>query len=237
MKLLLLLAILSGLRCVGQTASSCKYLAPEVKPNDSFQFTMAFLESLSYAKSAFRPSTDLPANADPTLQLSDLIFRIKAADLDYSCAAELLSGYQKSKDTMIALTAFSAVLTYQSLSGMEKESVVLVKEWASGGSDKVSSSDLAEKMANLRLRKSDTWSALPAAVPGITSVLVSRVPGKLSSLLITTQQRKAITLKLEHDFGPGVESGVREEEDSTRLTAKMFYAWISDKGWKNSDSK
>ena len=95
MKRILVLAILSGLRCAGQAAPSCKYLAPDVRPDDPFQFTMAFLESLSYAKSAFRPSTDLPANGDPTLQLSDLIFRIKAADLDYSCVAELLSGYQK----------------------------------------------------------------------------------------------------------------------------------------------
>jgi hypothetical protein len=82
---LLVLAILSGLGCAGQTAQtapSCAYLAPEVKPNDPFQFTMAFLESLSYAKSAYRPATDFPANTDPTLQLSDLMFRIKAAGLD-----------------------------------------------------------------------------------------------------------------------------------------------------------
>jgi hypothetical protein len=132
------------------------------------------------------------------------------------------------------------VLTYQSLSDMEKESVVLVREWVGEGSDKVSSPDLAEKMANLRLRKSETWSALPTAVLGLTFGLVSRVPdgkGKLSSLLITTQQRMAIILKLEKDFGPAVEGGVKEQDDPTLVTAKILYAWISNKEWKNSDSK
>src|SRR5438552_20743 len=145
---LLGLAIFFGLACAEQTLPSCAYLATEVKPDDAFQFTVAFLESLSYAKTAFRPST-ISADAGPLLQLSDLIFRVKAAGLDYECAAELLRGYRRSKDTSIALTAMTTVLTYQSVSDMEKESVVLLKSLASEGSEKIGSADLAEKMADL----------------------------------------------------------------------------------------
>jgi hypothetical protein len=41
-----------------------------------------------------------------------MIVRIKATDLDYSCAAKLLSGYRKSKEITIGHTAISIMLTY-----------------------------------------------------------------------------------------------------------------------------
>ena len=232
-----MLAVLSALGCAAQTAPSCTYLAPEVKPDDPFQFTMAFLESLSYAKSAYRP-TSLPSQTDAFTQLSDLIFRVKAAELDYSCAAELLGGYRKSKTVMISLGATTSMLTYQRLAELEKETVTLLKSMADNGADRLSPGDLAEKMADLRLRKSQEWEELPMQVPSVTFALV-RVPdtkSKLSSLVITAHQRKTIMQKLEKEFGPTIKGGVKEGQDAVFSTAAMFYTWLNA-GWRTSDSK
>jgi hypothetical protein len=235
---LLVLAVLSALGCAAQTAPSCTYLAPEVKPDDPFQFTMAFLESLSYAKSAYRP-TDLPPQTDALTQLSDMIFRVKAAELDYGCAAELLGGYQKSKTLWISLGATTSILIYQKLAELNEETVILLKSMADEGADRISPGDLAEKMADLRLRKSQEWEELPKEVLSVEFALVSRVPdtkGKISSLVITAQQRKTIIQKLEKDFGPTIKGGVKEGQDAVVTTAAMFYTWLNA-GWKSSDNK
>jgi len=229
------LFLLVGIPCGGQTAPSCKYLAPEVKPDDPFQFAMAFVESLSYAKTAFRPPTPDLASADAALQLSDLIFRMKAADLDYNCAAELLSGYQKSKKATTALAATNTVLLFRSLSDKEKESIELLKRYAANPTP-----DLSEQMADLRLQRANIWEELPLAVIGVTFALASDQQdskGKLSSLTITSQQRRAIMEALEKTFGPVVKGGLKDGQDNVAATAVTLYTWIADKAWKTSDGK
>jgi len=78
------------------------------------------------------------------------------------------------------------------------------------------------------------------ATVGVTHALVSNVPdakGKLSSLVITTQQRRAVIQKLEKDFGSAVKENVKEDQDPFLFSAKVLYAWISNKGWASSDQK
>ena len=174
----LLTAALFGIAASAKkpTSSTCIQTA-EVKPDDPFQYTMAVLESLSYARSAFRPTT-LPVNSDALMQISDLIFRIKAADLDYGCAAELLRGYQKSKEPTVYLAALNSVLAYQSVIDLDKESVVLMKRLAGDGADRISPGDLAEKMVDIRLRKSEQWDTISLLLLGVTQTLVSKVPDR-----------------------------------------------------------
>ena len=174
---------------IGANTLAC-LLTPEVKLDDPFQFTMAVLESLSYARSAFRPTT-LPVNSDALMQISDMMFRIKAADLDYGCAMELLRGYQKSKEPVVSLSAMHAVSVYESVIDLDRETVALLKTMIGDGAGRISPGDLVEKMADIRLRKSEQWDTISLMILGITGTLASDVPdsnGKASSLRITTQQ-------------------------------------------------
>lgn len=235
-----LLAVLFCVACWGQTPTSSACLTPAVKPDDPFSFTMSVLESLSYARSAFRATT-LPPNSDTLTQVSDLIFRIKAADLDYGCAAEVLRGYQKSKEPSVSLSALNSVLVYESVIALDKETVALLKRLADDGAEKISPGDLAEKMADIRLRKEESWNGISLVLVAVTQTLVSKIPdgnGKISSLRITTQQRKTITQKLEDNFGPAVKSPVKDDEQDTILaTAVEIYHWITDQGWKSTDAR
>lgn len=199
---------------------------------------MAFLESLSYARGAYRPPTEALANADIVSQLSDMIYRIKAADLDYACAADLLRGYQKSKQAMISLAALGTVLDYESLIELDKETVAFVKRAAAPGPHRLSPGDLAEKMADLRLRRSETWEGFPAAAPLITYALVS-VPGegsKVRSLVISSKQRAAIIQKLEQGIGPEVKVRPKDDVDPILLTGMILYHWITE-DWETSDGE
>lgn len=235
----LLLAMFFCIVGSGQTpTSSACLLSPEVKPDDPFQFTMAVLESLSYAKSAFR-STTIPVNSNAFMQISDLISRTKGADLDYGCAAELLRGYQKSKEPVVSLYAMHDVRVYESVIDLDKETVALLKTIIGDGAG-ISPGDLAEKMADIRLRRSEQWDTISLMILGITGALTSNVPdskGKMSSLRITTQQRKTITQKLERDFGSAVKGPEQDDQDAILRTAVVFYHWISDQGWKTSGGK
>ncbi len=236
----MMLTILFGVAVSAQTpTSSACLLTPEVKPDDPFQFTMAVLESLSYARTAFRPTT-LPPDSDGLMEISDLIFRIKSADLDFGCAAKLLRGYQKSKDLIVSLAAFNSVVAYESVIDLDKESVVLMKRLAGNGAKAISPGDLAEQMANIRIRKDKIWDDISLVVLGVTHTLVSKVPdrdGKITSLRITTQQRTAITRNLEKYFGPDVSGPEQDDQDAILRMAVVLYHWISDQHWKTSDGR
>jgi hypothetical protein len=240
---LLLLAALFGIASSGQTraptSSTCIQTA-EVKPDDPFQYTMAVLDSLSYARSAFRPTT-LSADATAFTQVTDLMFRIKAADLDYGCAAALLRGYQKSKEPLIFLNSMNTVMIYESVIDLDRKTVEFMKTMVSGGLEKVPAGDLAEKVADLQVRKSELWDGILLILPGITLPLVSKVAdseGHMSSLRITTRQRKTIIQKLEDGFGPSVKDDpVKDGQDVIFTTAANFYHWIADQAWKTTDSK
>jgi hypothetical protein len=94
-------------------------------------------------------------------------------------------------------------------------------------------------MADIRLRKEESWNGISLVLVAVTQTLVSKVPdgnGKISSLRITTQQRKTITQKLEDNFGLAVKSPVKDDEQDTILaTAVEIYHWITDQGWKSAD--
>src|SRR5262249_50233300 len=110
MRLVLLAVFGVGIGVAQEAKPSCGVVNTALRPDDAFQFTMSFFDSLEEARFAYRPSSDLPPGADPMLQLSDLLFRIKASSLKYDCAAELLRGYQRSKTVPISLAAAYTIL-------------------------------------------------------------------------------------------------------------------------------
>ena len=53
----------------------------------------------------------------------------------------------------------------------------------------------------------------------------------MSSLRITTQQRKTIIQTLENGFGPAVKSTLKDDkQDTHHLTAVEIYQWIANPG-------
>ena len=87
---------------------------------------MAVLDSMSHARSAIRADT-LSAGTDAITRVSDFIYRSKSTDLNYRCAAELLRGYQESKNIYIAVSAMRGVRFYEALINFDGELVALLK--------------------------------------------------------------------------------------------------------------
>jgi hypothetical protein len=238
---ILFLAFVFGVASSGQipTPSAC-IVTPEVKPSDPFQFTMAVLDSMSYARrAAMRPNT-LSAGTDAFTQVSDWIYRIKSAALDYGCAAELLRGYQKSKNIYIAVSAMRGVRFYEALINFDGELVALRKKTIGDGPGRLNAGDLAEKLADLRFRKDREGEEFLLIILGVTGTLPSDVPdsnGKTCCLTITTRQKNLIIQKLEKEFGPAISGPEQDGQNIIIGAAAVIYHWISDSGWKTSDSK
>ncbi|MBM3775502.1 MAG: hypothetical protein FJW37_10105 [Acidobacteria bacterium] len=61
--------------------------------------------------------------------------------------------------------------------------------------------------------------------------------GRLSSLLITEQERKMVVEKLVKEFGPAVKEGMKNGQHIPLSAAALLYGFASDPGWKGSKSK
>jgi len=219
-------------------------LTPEVKPEDPFQFTMALVESFSYAKSALsikKSAVTLEQHRRENLEaLFEMIYGTKSAERDYICAAELLEGYLKSRSEMIATSASGVALTYRALIKADKEILSLIKATLDDGAGNIKAGALAEKIADLRLMINETWKTLLVATVAATHALVKEPATdqeKLSSLRLTAQQRETIAQKLEKEFGLALKGGVKAGQSSLLGSAALLYAFVSDPQWKSSDSK
>ncbi|OFV97068.1 MAG: hypothetical protein A3H94_00875 [Acidobacteria bacterium RIFCSPLOWO2_02_FULL_60_20] len=229
-------ALLSGFAMIAEPGwSLCLSSTISARDAEPFRYTMALVESFSYAKSALSQVApgDTPNGAP---DLTEMIYQLKSAAEDYKCAAESVAGQPKSKDEKIALSAEAAKSTFLALITHEERMIQLVKDTLDR---KVSAGDLAERLAEIRVEVDETWRMLLLATVAATHALVEMPQQKdehLSKLRITARERRMLAERIESDFGLAVRVGMKGGQIPLAGSAAMLYGFVSNTDWKSSDT-
>jgi hypothetical protein len=199
---------------------------------------MALIDSFAYAKSALDKAQHLEEIDD--LSFTEMIYQLKSSQEDFKCAARIVAAYADNKDKTIAASADLAKAIFDGLIRLDDDLVNLTKSVLDNtGKPNWSEGEFAEKLAEIRVAIDETWKALAGAAVLATYVLVQMPAGKeekLSSLRIKSQDRKSLLQKLEREFGPAVQSGLKGGQHALLVSAALLYQFLSNSAWKSSDS-
>jgi hypothetical protein len=217
---------------VPATAAAC---LPHLSASndDPFAYLVTVVNSLGWAKDG------LAKERRKFVSPADLLFNLKSAQDDYSCAAKILAPFAASKDDTVKRTAELIIAAYDNirLAGekAEKEFVALLDQASAGQTPGGGST--AELFAVLRQNMEGVWSDLLPAVTLSTAALRKFDDNGKSTrdLRITRAQRQALKQQLEKQFGPSVRKGMQAGQPYPRAAAGGLYSFISDSKWRASD--
>ena len=183
------------------------------------------------------PAESPGRNPGPDRELSRLVNQLKSAAEDYKCAAELVVPYTKSSDEGVALSAQAAALTYVALIQLDDQKMQLVQSVLDG---KLTRGNMVEQLARGRSRTEETWRMLISATVMGTFALVlppEREDDKVSILRISDPQRKALTERLEKDFGVVLREGSKRGETPLLGAVRLLYGFVSNTDWASSEAR
>jgi hypothetical protein len=193
------------------------------KPDDSFAFVAALIDSFGYAKEAL--STIEKAGSE----LGESMIAAKLAETEYACAAEGVEGFLKSKDRFIATSAKGAFVVYSSLIKLDRELSLVVKGMLNESPGRRRSGDLAERLADLSAKKNRTWKLLLTATVAATWALVdpaAREQQGRVQLRISASQRRQLQDDLRRQFGESIEGGMKAGQSSLVGSAALLYSFL-----------
>jgi hypothetical protein len=139
--------------------------------NDVYTYVGSVIDSLGWIKQGFSGVRSKKATAD----FGELLHALKAAQGDYRCAADGLTGFGESSDTVIRESAAVLRETYALLVVVNQRAVdeiVGLLDQVSKG-QMLSMGTVHERSANLGVMTDDAWKMLPLAVIGVTYSLRS----------------------------------------------------------------
>jgi len=148
----LLVLVLSLL--IPSTAFGSICLPPQAKPDSPYDYLLALVDALGWAKSARDRVIQAPfENADLISSVTEAILAITLADRDYECATIILTPYKASRHEAVKTSASGTSLVFRALIELDKEFIEQHKRLLSLGPD---SPDLGTYLEQSMVRSSDS---------------------------------------------------------------------------------
>jgi hypothetical protein len=226
---------------VAHDAMAACFQKPVSNSSDPYEYVLALVDSYSWAHTALsRTETKTDREQDSFIaDIVDRVYGLKLAKNDYQCAAEAVSGFRQSRDEAIKTSADGAHLVYLVLKQLNDESIGELLKIV----DVKNTFDIpatVSRVTDIGVKINEVWRTLPVVTAAASHALVQMPAGKderLSTLKITSEQRKAITSELLKTFGAEIKVGMKAGQISLVASAGLLYQFVSDERWKSSDSK
>jgi hypothetical protein len=229
------LVLLLGAR---QAAAVCPP-ARRVTGGEPFRYALALAESFSRARTAHAkalPAEGISRTPVQSNQLPRLMEQLKSAAEDYRCAAEVVTPFAQSRDEKIALSAQGVAFAYNELIKQGQAKADLMQSVLDGN---LRANDLTDRFARSRPQNDEMWRLLLSSTVMATFTLAQapeREDEKVSTLLITEQERSTLTSKLEMDFGAALQDGTDRSQPPAVGAAALLHGFVSNTELKASDT-
>jgi len=163
--------------------------------------------------------------------VTDLMVGTKQSTEEYECAATIVSGFTKSKDESISMSAKSTEMVYRKLMAMNDETLDLLKRFVDGT---VPASEMVDKMSSHQVARDGAFRLLikTTSLATFPLTITPRKEGEgLTKLSIAPAQRNELNKQLETTYGPEIRKGFRQGLKLADAPAYLIYEWLN-KNWE-----
>jgi len=209
------------------------FLTPNIaRATEAYDFISAIIDSFQITDIARHRIRNIDfEKADPISQMTALTVYKKELEK----AAQSIKPFTLSKDSNINLFARTYSLIYENLIMNQKALLDLYEKILNnpGTKEGTFSRQLAEIMGEI-----DTlWREFPETTAMFTNMLVTSKgdSGRVTHLIITSQEKKLIMNDLISTFGDDIKAGPKAGQDSLDGAAALLYYFLDKKGFKPSD--
>lgn len=202
------------------------------KISEPFTYLESVIDSLGWAKQGLSRGTE--AGGD----FYAVVYRLKLAQRDYDCAAEVVRPFSESPDQVIKASAGMLNTVYGVL-GLTNQTVVrellaLLDQFERG--QLPSESALVDRATDLGVMIDEVWKTLPMAVISATYVLPKFDRQKPTGRFrIAEAQRRLLLRQLEGRFGTDVRKGMRVGQHALDGAAGALHQFLADRKWRSLD--
>lgn len=170
--------------------------------------------------------------------LGELLYRTKAAQADYKCAAQIIAPFSDSSDEMVRSSAPLLVAAYEGLVVISQQTIDEIVRFL----NELSKGDVPpmgaamDRLTTLGVRSDDVWKLLPLAIVSSTYSL-PKFDGQnpTGRFRITSSQRRELMQSLEKQFGASVRQGMRAGQHALDGAAGVLYQFLADRKWRSAD--
>lgn len=209
---------------------------------ESLRYITNLIDGFGFAKSGYsgvQADSELTAKADKTEIIRfapGLMLSLKRASEDYECAATLAESFSASKNRAITISVQSSAVAYRRLVTLNAEFQAMLQDLLDD--NPTAQGSLLDKISDNMVQRNKAWEMLLNGTTAATFALVA-VPHtkqhKKSQLIITPEQRKELSAKLEQTFGAVLKDEMPDV--SPDASGWLLYEFINRKEWKLQPGK
>lgn len=207
-------------------------------PQSPYGYYLDLAEALAQVKSALVRTAKAEASLkktkgeDPDSAVTEVFVAYQLAGREYGSALERITPYRENPSETVSKSAQLLALGISTIASLHDETIAEFKKRLDGDKPMSGAGTEAQHLAELAVRARDAWRAFLTGVVMATHAAVA--PKTKGRLLLSRRERADVVQRLKDGK---ITRTPRSGGSSFDIAAGSFFDFLTDKGWKTTDTK